>query len=346
MFNAADIKDSLLGLVGWDDLNSPQPLTAENKESRSGRYFQGFHNSCTLSNIYCLMEKENASETEFNDFLKRLQYSAILNSLNGVFNEDILIEQTLLFNRRGILCPSVDVTGKKVGYRIFPLKDSSYCIILKNISLMFKHDGEINMQLWHSGIGKIWENEYHVEANKECIFNVNKAIYYSCKEYKGGVFYLCYDYGLEPVEYDICDFNKTYLFRAEPFEGAVLDDTVTVGTGKTYGINVEICVYRDFTEIIKLNENTFSTLIGLQVAASCIELALNSSRSNKTERITKEQQSRLYNDLNVAFSSPEFPYTTGIKNQIAREIKRIKQNYLPKQELKTNTVCFTQKTIL
>jgi hypothetical protein len=345
MFNTADIKDSLFGLVGWDDLNSPQPLTAENKESRSGRYFQGFHHGCALSSVYYLMEKEDATEIEFNDFLKRLQYSAILNSLNGVFNEDILIGQTLLFNRRGTAVPSVNAAGKKVGYKIVPVKDLSYCLIIKNISLMFKQSGDVNIQLWHNNIGKIWENTYLAVANKECIFNVNQALYYSCREYKGGFFYLCYDYALEPVEYDICDFNKTYLFRAVPFEGAVLDDTATVGTGKTYGINAEICVYRDFTEIIKLNEHTFSTLIGLQVAASCIELALNSGRSNKTERITKEQQSRLYNDLNVAFSSPEFPYTTGIKNQIAREIKRIKQNYLPKQELKTNTVCFTQKII-
>ncbi|MDR1199986.1 MAG: hypothetical protein LBK94_13420 [Prevotellaceae bacterium] len=346
MFNIADIKNSLLGLVGWSDLNSPQPLTAENQESRSGRYFQDFHHSCTLSNVYFLMEKENASDTEFNDFLKRLQYSAILNSLNGVFNEDILIEQTLLFNRRGQTIPGVNATGKKAGYIIAPVKDSSYSLMLKNISLMFKQDGEVNIQLWHNNIGKIWEHTCQVEANKECIFIVNQAIYYSCKEYKGGFFYLCYDYGLEPVEYDICDFNKTYLFRAIPFEGTVLDNTATVGTGRTYGINAEICAYRDFTEIITLNQHTFSTLIGLQVAASCIELTLNSTRSNKTERITKEQQSRLYNDLNVAFSSPEFPYTTGIKNQIAREIKRIKQNYLPKQKLTTNTVCFTRKITL
>jgi hypothetical protein len=340
MFNVVDIKQSLFGLIGWGDFNSPKTLTPENKESRSQRYFQDFHNSCTLSNIYYLMEKENATEAEFNEYLKRLQETAILSSLNGIFNEDILIEQTLLFNRRSDVVQSVNVSGKKVGYRITAVKNFSYCAVIKNISLLFTQDGDVNIKLWHSYAGLLWEDTYNVTANIEKIININKTLYYSCKEYKGGFFFLCYDYDLTPVEYD-CDFNKTYAFLAEPFEGAVLDDTVSLGTGKTYGLNAEICVYRDFTEIIKLNEGTFTTLIGLQMAANCIEMVLNSKRSNQTERITKEQQNRLYNDLNVAFSSPEFPYTTGIKNQIAREIKRIKQNYLPKQQINTQTVCFT-----
>jgi hypothetical protein len=340
MFNNADIKNDLFGLVGWDDLNPPVNLSAENKVSRSGRFYQNFHSICTLSNIYALMEKENASEQEFNDFLVKLQVSAILNSLHGVFNEDSLIEQVFLFNRRDDRATSIDLTGKKVGYRIFPVKDSSYCTVIKSISLLFAQGGTVNVQLWHSNTGHLWDLDCEVEAGVEKIFNVDTAIYYSCNKYKGGFFYLWYEYGLPPVEYALPDYNKTLMFRAEPFEGE-LDETASICTGKTYGMNVEFCSYRDFTEIIRMNKQMFSTLIGMQMAACIVEMTLNSARSNKTERITKEQQARLFNDLNTAYSSPEFPYTTGLKNQIAREIKRIKGNYLPKQKLTISTPCFT-----
>lgn len=340
MFNAEEVLMALIGRVGWRN-NSPLQLTDENKESRSKRYFQDFHRVVTLANIRDNADIEFSNETQFNDLLIQLQESAIMNSLSGLFNEDILIEQSFIFNRdskRKTFQQSN--SGKKTGYKISLAKDSSYCSVIKSISLLFAESGTVKVILEHNNIGKIHEEEIDVTAGVENIVDMDEVLSYSSGKYKGGYFLLYFETDLKPIEFNYSCFNKTFLFSAIPFEATDLNNISE--TSKTYGMNVEICSYRDFTDIIKKNQSVFDNLIGLQMACNVIELILNSTRSNKTERITKEQTQALYNDLNIAYSTPEFPFTTGIRNQIAREVKRLKQNFFPKDKSFTTTPCFTK----
>ncbi|MDH6304616.1 hypothetical protein M2459_001351 [Parabacteroides sp. PF5-5] len=340
MFNNAEIKEVLFGRMGWRDSLSPVSLSEKNKEARSSRYFQDTHGAITLTNIYDNIEEVNAREDSFNKYLEDLQYSAILNSLNGVFNENTLIEQSLIFNRDSERRenPKSNPVGK-VGYKISVSKDASYSCMIRTLSLLFAGTGTINVVLQHNTASILYEKTVEVEDGKEVVVSVDWPLYYTCDKYKGGFFYLYYESSLVPIDFTSPGFNKTYMFRAEPSEGESLEDLSF--SNKTYGLNAEICSYRDFTEVIKRNEYVFDTIIGLQMAANVIELILNSTRSNKTERISKNMLDKLYNDLNIAYSSPEFPYTTGIRNQIAREIKRLKENLLPKGKVKTLTPCFT-----
>lgn len=344
MFDAGIVKQTLFGRLGWSEQNPATlpdgvALSAENKESRSGRYFQGVHRAVTLRNVYDTIEAVNANSDIFNGHLKELQDSAILNSVSAVFDGDTLIEQSLIFNRRSDKQTSTRQVSTKKGYRVKLAENPSYSSVIKSISLLFAESGTIEVIFAHSNVGELIRKTVTVEANVETVEPVDLSLFYSSDKYKGGFFFIYFESDLLPVEFDCPDFNRTKLFRAESFEGDDLNNPSF--TSRTYGLNMEVCSYRDFTQVIKNNQHVFDTLIGLQMAATAIELIISSTRSNKTERITKEAVSALYTDLNQMFPTPEFPYSTGIRGQISREIKRVKENLLPKQSDKTTTPCFT-----
>lgn len=346
MFDAEIVRSTLFGRLGWQEFapvtlpdGSAVALSDENKASRSGRYFQDFHQAVTLRNIHSIIEVDNANSDTFNAYLTNLQNAAILNSVSAVFNEDTLIEQSLVFNGRSDKCETVQRVATKHGYKIVLARDPSYCSVIRSVSLLFAEAGDIHLVLAHSDYGELLTKDVTVEANVEKVVPIDLSLFYSCDKYKGGFFYVYFDSDLLPVEFYVPEFCKTRMFRAEPFEG---DDLNEVGiTSRTYGLNMEICAYRDFTQVIQNSQHLFDTLVGLQLAATVVELAVNSTRSNLSQRFNKDAATMLYNDLNQMFPSPEFPYSTGLRGQLAREIKRVKQNLLPKQKGLTITPCFT-----
>lgn len=346
MFDADIVNQALFGRVGWSDQNPPTlpdgsvvSLSDENKESRSGLRFQYAHGAVTLRNVHGTVEVVNADSATFNQYLTDLQYSAINRSVSAVFNDDTLIEQSLIFNRRSERQTSVQLVATKMGYKINIANDPSYCSVIRNISLLFAESGDIEVVFAHSNAGELMRKVVTVEADVEIVVPVDLSLFYSCGSYKGGFFFVYFETDLLPIEPDYPDFNCTKLFGAHPFEGDDLNDVSL--TSRSYGLNMEICAYRDFTQIIRNNQCVFDTLIGLNMAATVIDLIINSTRSNGTERLTKETVNMLYTDLNQSFPTPEFPYAVGIRGQITREVKRVKENMLPKEVTRILTPCFT-----
>jgi len=344
MYNAEEAKKALFGRVGW----KKQPnsfkydLSADNIKSLSGRNFQSFHKIVTLKNILYCIEDENADSEEFNEYLKDLQNDAILACLSGIFNEDELLEQSFIIDNRTEDVPETkEYSGKTVGYKLKSPEDNTYIIVIKSVMLFFDNDTDIKLFCCHSKIGTIWEKIVHCEEKKQTIIPIDDLILqYSTESYKGGFFYFGYEAdNLTPLEFRNSFFLQTNILGYVPFEYS--DINTIRETTNTYGLNIEFCAYRDFTEIIKNNASLFDTAIGLQVAATVVELILNSDRSNSNERIAKEAGGILYNDLNTAYPTPEFPYTTGLKNQLSREIKRLKKNLLPRPTSRIVTPCFS-----
>lgn len=345
MFNAEVVTQSLFGRLGWIEQNPPTlsdgtviVLSDENKASRSGRYFQHVHRAMTLKNICDTIEEVNTDNDGFNEYLRGLQVGAIQNSISAVLNEDTLIEQSMVFNRRSDRQTSVCRISTKRGYKIDIAADPSYCCVISSLSLLFAEAGTFDVVFMHSNAGVLSRESVTVAAGVEMVVPVEWRLSYSSDRYKGGFFYVYFETDLLHVEPDCPDFNRTSMFSAQPFEGNDLNNPSI--TSDTYGLNLEICSYRDFTQIIKNNQHVFDTLIGLQMAATVIELIINSTRSNRTERITKDAVAALYTDLNQMFPTPEVPYSVGIRGQIAREVKRVKNNLLPKPKNKISTPCF------
>jgi hypothetical protein len=344
MLNSAEILKALFGRVGWiqQPTNPVMALDADNLKSLSGRCFQDFHSVVSLQNILDTVDDVNIDVDGFNSHLKRLQRSSLLAGLSGIFGASDVVEQVTLFDRKDRSSFMPIAGGKLVGYRIWVAKNTSYSVHLRALSLLFDADDEITLRCIHSSAGELWSKTVSVSANKETIVEVDDlAFYYSSSDYKGGYFYIGYDQSsisAKAIDYTNPCWATSLIFGYDSFESSTELDNITL-TGSTYGMSLELCSYRDFTEIVKRNSTMFDTLIGLQVAAAVVEQVICSVRSNKNERITKEQVMQLYNDLNLAYPSQEIPYTTGLKNKIRSEVDRLRKNFFPKPTSTQVTPC-------
>lgn len=81
----------------------------------------------------------------------------------------------------------------------------------------------------------------------------------------------------------------------------------------------------------------FDDLISMSMAMKVINLILTSTRSNRTERITKEASQLLYLDVNGNNSNPNFPYTKGLSQKYSIELKRVKNCLFTQRKFNTIT---------
>jgi hypothetical protein len=345
-FNIDKVLGALSGRVGWRQptLAGSPTLSAANTKSDSKRCFQDFHAIATPQNIKDTQEDEFISDSDFNTYLLNLQKAAILKSLNGVFNKRELLERKLLFERYGRQDYIETGTGKFVGIRILPARDFGITCQIDQVALYFDSAITFNLYLFHDAIkAPIWTQSITTEAGKQTLVSIpDPDCYLNYSENnKGGCFYLGYfqddinAQGAHAINEIVEQFNSFYNFGMVPCEmpriaGQYNMDRNNVSfTIKTHGLNLQMMAFRDHTQRVVNNPGLFDELIGLQMAADVIELIQNSIRTNKNERITKELSGRLYNDLNLAMSTEEFPYSTGLKNRIQRELGRVKKELFP-----------------
>lgn len=343
MFRSTLAIDSLFTRVGWQQPTSSEYaiLTGNNLVSLSGNYFTDYHKAVTVKNIKETQEDESISDADFNSMLERMQKGAINRVLNGIFNKDIVIEDTQLYIRENLrYTKEVENTGLFVGIHLDVAPNPSYAVSINNLSLLFNGVSTFNMYCYHSAKGKIWTKSVTTLDGVETVVNVDDLILsISEATYKGGEFYLGYfqdDLGsVKAIDYTDADMVKGIVFCAEGFNAdktgvETYDVQTLVETNLNYGINLELSSHRDFTGIIKRNSSAFDEAIGLQMAIDCLEIIVNSTRSNATERMTKEQVIQIYNDINLKDGVENMPYTGGLRQRLHREVSRLSQNFLPK----------------
>lgn len=344
MFRPDIVKTALLTRVGWKQPTTSgyDVLTGDNLVSLSGLYFSDFHKALTIKNIKDTQEDESISDVDFNTYLLDCQKSAIVRVLNGVFNKDSIIDQFQFYSRwDGRNFETREKESKFVGFRINLVDDYGYALRINSLSLLFDSAVTFNIYCYHSAKGLIYTKSVTTVANTETIVNLTDLIL-SISEltYKQGEFYIGYfedDLSTaKAIEYTSPDYEEAHIFHysgveIEPTGATSFDKETTVYTFDNYGINLEVTEVKDYTSVICRNANLFDEAVGLQMAVDLIEQIISSTRSNGTERITKDQLASLYNDLNLDMPTDERPYSAGLKNRLKRELQRLNRNFFPKK---------------
>jgi hypothetical protein len=336
MFNTSRVLTSLFKRVGWRQPTQTDMFTldSDNLASTSGLYFDGVHPAVTVKNIKETMEDENADVTVFNTYLKNLQKDAIIKALNSIFNRNGAIETVQITDRLDNVTntdEAIDNAGNFVGWRIDIPKSPEFAVRISSIALYFNEAKAFKLYLFSDTSNvKLWEKSVTTVANQLTVIDINDLVMtYLDSNNRNGRYYLGYfqsDLGTaKAIDERNSWINTGLLFYAQPFEAAAMSNTnfernVRL-TSKRYGLNPVISSHYDYTANIIHNAQLFDELIRLQVAADVIELSIHSTRSNGTERINKDEQAngRLYNDLNLAQATDEFPYSTGLKTRIQKE---------------------------
>lgn len=340
-FDTTKILASLSGRVGWQQptLAESPVIDADNLKSASGRYFQDFHPMVTISNLLSCIEDDGlTTDAGINAFLKQLQNTAILRALNGVFDKPQMLESTLLFDRTLRNDIVTQNFGKFCGYRFY-VSPGDFSAQLSRVSLFFNADATFNLYCFNDAVKlPIYTQTVTVKANEEVFIDLTDWILnYIDTKSAGGVFYVGYFQndlgGAKAIDQFVSQWNKSLAFGYTAMEAVSTSSTDFVRiavpyTLRTYGMNIEVQTYKNYTNKVIKQASLFDEVIGLTMAITVLGYMAYSTRSNQKERVTEELSARIYNEIYNSGDAVQLnPYVAGLKQQMTRELEKLRDNY-------------------
>lgn len=331
------------GRLGWQQptIAGAPVIDEANLESSSMRYFDDFHAAVKANRLADVLDDKDMTDEEFNTLLQTMDKTVIMRCLNAVFNRPQLIEHSLLYERssnlRNVVIPN---QGNFCGYRI-KVSEGNYAVQLNTIALFFDTAATFNVYLFNDLTkAPLQTKSVTTVANSQVTIQLDWVLNYISTN-KGGLFYIGYfqdDLGsAHAVDEQLNQWQPSKVYGAWPFQSpktAALDfNRINPSVVfRTYGMNIEVSAYRDYTQVIIQNAHLFDEARGLMMAVNVIETIKNSIRSNSDQRLNQENMKDLEYDLNLAFPSEERPFMAGLKAQLISQFKKINENIYPKQE--------------
>lgn len=337
MVNRITLISSLNGIVGFrQPLDSTIfTLDTANKTSRSGYYV----NDDPFVKLDVLRDCQDYSAidaTGFNALLTQLQNKAITDVVNAVFSENDYIERNYLYPMANNKTESNQLSGF-VGYKIETSKSNNVNMLITRALLEFEGTGSIQLLLYDTLQSTPIATKTVTITSKYQFVTLNWD-YPVNKEYRLG--YIASG-SLKPYEREYQSNNIPNIFtHIRPLQIQVplqvgttlwdLDDEE--GLSEYCGVNLDITIYKDFTELLIQNEQIFANAINLQCVCNIIDFYVASERSNIIERLSADFLARAI----VYMNGQEEPNVVGLTKTIANQvklikqaIKRLKDNYQP-----------------
>jgi hypothetical protein len=348
MFDKAKIQTSLSGLVGWQQPANPDYdiVSSANLLSRSSRYVN--------ENPFCKVEllKDNydyagVSDNDFNTFLANIINQAITTVCDNVFNATDYIDRGLVYQNANNKINAEILPSGFVGYEICSEK-TNVAFKITRVLCDFANTGTFTLLLFNS------QKKTPIQTKLITITTDNQEVVldWVCNNTLGysGEWYVGYIAGaLQPYErnysmandittYENCEVESMYvngvntniLWNLEQIEY----------DARCWGLNFDITVYEDFTDLIVNNESLFAKAIQMQTQIKCIENIKSSIRSNLNERIARDliveiEGIEIENGINkVGLKALFFGEISKLKN----EIEKLRNGY-KKLGLQINTLC-------
>lgn len=325
MYNHSTLKAQLIGLLGWRQNTDPDGVQLTGlTSSSSGMYFNDIHPVLTFDNLLSIAPQfdlidsaPSAVNAAFTTWLQRKTEAGIIKAISAWASQKIenrtaknLLNDTQLFRTTGHVQDTDVNQSEIVGIEITPHRHKGIATRIRRIALQLTDNQSVEVRLFHSG-SQSPVTEDPLVANYTA---------------SGGVqwFEAAEDWILEPsgtywIVYDqrditgqsingIRDFNfhnrgitwypsdKYYqsVSFANPGSDATLwdisDNQYTLATN--YGLNVELDVRCDYTDLIVDQKALFTDLVGYAVAMLLVkEISFNpSTRVNRHEAMMSGAQ--------------------------------------------------------
>lgn len=314
---------------------------AQTPGNASGRFFEQFHPLCTLQNLKAVQETAGISDADWLTWLSDLEQGVIMTLLNGVFSESQQLESTLIWDRQLRQDNPFTNYGNFVGYRLF-VAPGEYALQISRASFIFNGDVTFNLYLFQDmQPDPLFTKMVTTVAGKEVLVDLDDWILtYTGPQAQGGAYYLGYfqnDLGnVLALDQFVTRWNRSLAFGYTTFEAKQLNPGVydfnriqVPYSYKTYGMNLEVQTYKDFTNRVVKNASLFDEAIGLTMACVVLGYEAYSTRTNFAERNLKDMASRIYAEIyNSGTATDNNPFVAGLKVQISREIQRLRKNFL------------------
>jgi hypothetical protein len=336
MFSKKTAESKLYGIIGFNQPFDPAfaIVDAANEISRSG-YFVDDNAYVKVEYLKDTQDFLTITDEQFNTYLKRLQQSAIAAVCNQVFNRYSYLDRNLLYKNAMNKVNTETLSNGFVGYKIQVSDEKNIAFEIKRVLLNFSGTGNIELFLFNSNKSTPLFSKVITIASDHQEEVLDWMVDNTGDTYKGK-YYLGYNTtGLSVTpykrDYESSDIKSvlTYLdIERQQVTGhnvnTLFDQTLLQGLSQNIGINPDITVYEDYTDLIVQNENLFGYAIYLQMAILCIQNTMVNIRSNRTQRLTNSDISRMLLELEGQSEGDGVVKITGIKPLLSVEIAKIK----------------------
>jgi hypothetical protein len=301
MFDVTKIQTGLLGLVGIRQPLNPEfsILDAANIASRSGRYLDDIANYKTEYAIDT-MDYKDATDAQVNDTFREIQKSAISTVCQQVFGDLNYIDRNFIYTQATTRqTPETTLVSGFVGFSIKPNPTKDVAFKITRIRLEF--DGtypfDLTVKLFNSNIDTPLQSKTVSITSNSQLEDFNWVVNNTDNDYKGE-YYLGYifdgkltpykrDYEASNVQNNISELQIEPSYVAGATGATIFNLEDVYYLSENTGLNPDITVYDDYTDLILQNQHLFGNAIQLQWAIIMMQRYIASTRSNRLERISK-----------------------------------------------------------
>jgi len=348
MFNVDKIRAGFYGVVGFRQPYNPlyAVVDAANQISRSG-YYATDNPFVKVEYLKDNVDYADISDADFNVILKQMQEESISNVCGLVFNNSDYIDRQVLYPyaqnkvntetlQLGLITHKISVSIKK-----------NIAFEITRILLDFDGAGDIDLMLFNTAdVNPLFTKTITISSTHQEEV-LNWKVDNSGNTYKGE-YYLGYRSNgaaigtLKPFkrDYDQSEITSdiTYLETEKiQFVGHATNTLPDLTTEESYdeasGLNPDITVYEDYTDLILQNEILFARAINTDLQINALGHFLSSLRSNKNERHSDRNSMRVLQEIEgqtgegLVKITGLRPQLTRSISQISNEIDRIKKGY-------------------
>lgn len=338
MFDVSKIKSSLSGLVGYKQPFNPEyaVIDANNQLSESG-YYVNSNNFAKIEYIKDCQDYAKITNTDFNTVLSDIVENSAVNVVNQVFSESSYIDRQVLYKNALNKIETDVLPNGFVGFRIEVDDTKSIAFKITRLLLDFEGTGDIKILLFNSSkLDPIRSQDVtittdHQEVVLDWVLNDTETIYKgeyfigyiksdttTVKPYKRGYEnseVMSYITHLDIEEILVPDHDTEKLFDIS--KSYYLDDTT--------GLNLDITVYEDFTDLVIQNRFLFARAIFYSAVINCLQIYMSSLRSNRNERHANELYNKVLLEVEGTRNSDSVISVKGLRAQLSTEITDIKK---------------------
>lgn len=340
MFNVSKIQADLYGVVGWRQPLNPDfaKLDAANIASRSGEFVTN-NPHCKIEYLYDNQDYSALSDAEFNTILKQMQEDSIANICHRIFDRPDYIDRQVLFPYAQNRVETDTLQAGFVSHKIRVSVEKNIAFEIKRVLLDFEGAGDIKIMLFNTSQDTPLFSQTVTISSTHQVQELNWRVDNSGETYKGE-YYIGYltntgsigtlkpfkrDYENSDIQAVITHLDiDQYEFVGHTTE-TLPDLTDEESMDESIGLNLDITVYDDFTDLIIQNEVLLGHAINLDLQIKCLELYMSTLRINFNADNSELKLLRTIQIVEGVNSGESAVRVTGIRPQLSRAVNNIKK---------------------
>ena len=348
MFDVSKIKSSLSGLVGFKQPFNPEyaMVDANNLLSESG-YYVNSNPFAKIEYIKDCQDYSKISNEDFNIVLSDIVHNSAVNVINQVFTDSSYIDRQILY-KYALNKNETDVLPNGfIGYRIEIDDTKSVAFKITRVLLDFEGTGDITLLLFNSAQKAVLKSQVvtiasdHQEIVLDWVLDDTDTIYkgeYFIGYIKGDGFPLTpykRNYENSDIMSYVTHLDIDKVITPNHATNTLFDLSKVEFLNENTGLNLDISVYDDFTDLIIQNRFIFSRAIFLSAVINSLQIYMSSLRSNRNERQADELYKKVLVEVEGTRSGDNIISVKGLRPQllseisdIKREITKIKEGYI------------------